>query len=159
MLATMESRDEVRDRLRAAEWGAAAPYVDYPKDPWWVVPGFGALASLFVLGVNIGERADVPDVVAALLMALVALSSWGYVSWQRRRRGTAPSGKAPREIDRVLWWFVVGAVVVAVALFVLADWAPLWLGVPVAFVLTAAGMFWFGSAYARASAKVRERLA
>lgn len=159
MVATVESDDEVRDQLRTVERAAAAPYVDYPRDPWWVVPAFGALASLLVLGIDLSGHSDVPDVLGVLLMAFVALSAWGYAWWQYRRRGTAPSGKVPQELNRVLWWFVAGAIVVAVAMFLLADWAPLWLGMPVAFVLASAGMSWFGRAYERAAAKVRERLA
>lgn len=154
----MES-DELRDQLRAADRAAAAPYLDYPKEPWWVVPAFGALASLFVLGVGLRDRPDVPGVLWALIMALVALSAVGYVSWQRRRRGATPSGRAPQEVNRVLWWFVGGAIGVAVVLFLLADWAPWWVGMPAAFVLASGGLFWFGRAYARAVAKVRERLA
>lgn len=154
----MESKDEVRDQLRAAERAAAAPYVDYPKDPWWTVPGFGALASLFVLGVNLRQQSDLPDWAGTLPLALVAASVCGYVLWQRRRRGIAPSGKAPREVSRVLWRFVLGAFVVAVVMFVLADLAPLWLAVPFAFVFASGGMLWFGRAYDRAAAQARERL-
>ncbi|MQA82997.1 MAG: hypothetical protein GEV10_31855 [Streptosporangiales bacterium] len=154
----MESKDEIREQLRAAERAAAAPYVDYPKDPWWTVPGFGALASLIVLGVNLREQSDMPDWAATLPLALVAAGACGYVLWQRRRRGTMPSGKAPREVNRVLWGFVLGAVVVAVVVFVFADLAPLWLAVPSAFVLASGGMLWFGRAYDRAAAQARERL-
>lgn len=155
----MENHDAIREELRVAERAAAAPYADYPKDPWWTAPGFGALAALFVVGVNLGAQPQVPGWAATLPSALVVLGSGGYLWWQRRRRGTMPSGRAPREISRVLWWFVLGAAVVAVALFVLADLAPLWLGVPAAFVLAAAGVACFGRAYDRAAARVRERLA
>lgn len=156
-LSGVES-DEIRDRLRTDEQAAAAPYLNYPTDPWWVVPGFGVAASLFVLGVNLHAQPDVSDWVGTALQALVVVCAWGYAWWQRRRRGTMPSGRAPREVNRALWGFIVGAVVVAVALFVLADWTPLWVGTPAAFVLASAGMLWFGRAYDRASAKARERL-
>lgn len=154
----MESNDEIRAQLRAIDRAAAAPYVDYPKNPWWAVPAFATVAPLFVLGVNLSERSDVPDALAALLMAIVVISAWGYAWWQYRRWGAAPADKAPREVNRVMWGFVAGAVVVGVALFMLADWAPLWLAMPTAFMLVAAGLFWFGRAYARAAQKVRERL-
>lgn len=131
--------------------------MDYPKDPWWTVPGFGALASIFVLGVNLREHSNMPDWAGTLPMALVAACACGYALWQRRRRGTMPSGKAPREINRILWGFVLGAVVVVVAMFLLANLAPLWLAVPCAFVLASGGMLWFGHAYDRAATQVRER--
>ena len=154
----MKGPDEIREQLRAVERAAAAPYLNYPKNPWWVVPAFGALASLFILGVHLSKRSDLSNALWTALMALVAISAWGYTWWQYRRWGAAPAGKAPREVNRAMWWFVAGAVVVAVALLLLADRAPLWLGMPTAFVLTSAGVFWFGRAYARAAARVRERL-
>lgn len=69
-----------------------------------------------------------------------------------------PSGKAPSEFNQVLWGFALGALVVGVTLFALADLAPLWLAIPSAFVIAFVGMLWFGRAYNRAAARVRERL-
>lgn len=154
----MESEDEVREQLKAAERTAAAPYIEYPKDSWWTVPGFGILASVFVLSVNLRGHTDIPGWAGALILALVVACAGGYLWWHRRRRGTMPAGKAPAEFNRVLRGFILGALVVAVALFVLADLTPLWLAVPSAFVIASIGMWWFGRAYDRAATQVRERL-
>lgn len=155
----MESKDEARDQLRAAERAAAATYVDYPKDPWWFTPGFGVLAVLLVVMIKLQEQPQTPGWIATLLMVLILAGSLGALRFQRNRRGTLPSGRAPREVNRVLWGFILGAVVVAVTLFVLADLAPLWLAVPAAFLLTSGGLVWFGHAYDRAATQVRKRLA
>lgn len=155
----MESDDGYREHLREVERAAAAPYVTVLQHPWWAVPAFGALASLYVLGVELSSRPEVSRILATSLMALLAGSTWVYAYWQRRRSGVSPSGKAPREIDRVMWCYVAGAVVVAIVLILLADLAPLWIGMPAAFILAATGILWFGRAYARAAARVRERLA
>lgn len=158
MLSIMESEDEIRDQLRAAERAAAAPYVDYPKDPWWTVPGFGALAALFVLSIDLRGQSNMPGWSGTLLLALFMACVIGYLWWQRQRRGTMPSGNAPPEFKRVMWGFALGALVVGVGLFVLADLASLWLAVPSAFVIASVGTLWFGRAYDRAAAQVRERL-
>lgn len=155
----MESDRQLRERLLLAERAAAAPYVDYPRDPWWIAPGFGLLAVLFVLGINLRERPDGSGWLGSLMSLAVVLAAGGFLRWQRRRRGTMPAGKAPREVKRVLVGFVVGASIVAVALFTLADTAPLWLALPAAFAVTTAGMLWYGAAYDHAAAKVKERLA
>lgn len=150
----MENNDEMRAQLRAAERAEAAPYVDYPEDPRWAAPAFGGLALLLALTASLHDR----PVFSSLLSMLVVLSVMGYVIWQRRRRGTQPSGKAPREISQVIWGFVAGAIVIGFALLSLGYSAPLWLALPVAFVVGTAGLLWFGRAYDRAAARVRERL-
>lgn len=88
----MESNDEVRAQLRAAERAEAAPYVDYPQDPRWTAPAFGVLASLLVLTANLHNN----PALSSTLSMLVMLCVLGYALWQRRRRGTQPSGKPPR---------------------------------------------------------------
>lgn len=154
----MENMD-ARQELSAAERAAAAPYVEIKADPWWVAPGFGLLGLLLVLSRGLRAQADAPDWASTLPLALIVLGSLGYVLWQRRRLGALPAGPAPREINRVLRWFVVGAALVAIALFVLGDRAPLWLGLPLGFALATGGMAWYGAAYGRAASRVRERLA
>lgn len=76
--------------------------MDYPKDPWWTVPGFGAFASLFVLSINVRDQSNMPGWIGSLLLALFMACVLGYLWWQRRRRGTLSSGQAPPEFNRVL---------------------------------------------------------
>ncbi|BCJ69687.1 hypothetical protein [Polymorphospora rubra] len=155
----MESKEEISAHLRVAERAAAAPYVDYPKDPWWSVPAIGLLAVLFVLGTHVQLRTDLPSLVGVLLNLSVGGSGIAYYWWQRRRRGTMPQGDAPREVSRVMWAFIVGAVLVCAVLLLLAAVAPLWLALPAAFLLVSASMLWYGRAYEEAAAQVRNRLA
>ena len=154
----MESDEGLRDHYRTAERAAAAPYLEYPEDPWWTAPGFGVLGALFVLGLDLYGRDDVRDLWGSLAHLLVVAGAVSYIWWQRRRRQTMPSGNAPPEVNRVLVSFIVGAVIIAVGLFLLGDLAPLWLGLPVAFVVVTAAMYWYGTAYERAAAAARERL-
>lgn len=155
----MENSEGLREQVRAAERAAAAPYVDYEPDPWWVAPGFGLVAVLVVLGIHGDSQGGVPGWVSSLALAAAVVCVLSYVRWQRKRLGALPSGKAPREVNRVLRVFIVAGVVVGLCLFLLADLAPLWLGLPVAFALTTGGMAWYVAAYDRAAARVRERLA
>ena len=155
----MESNDEVRAQIHEADRASAAPYLNSPATAWWVIPPAGVLASLFVLSVNLRTQTEVPGWIATLPLALFAACALGYIRWHRRRVGTMPAGKASRELTRVMWGFTIGAVLVAVALFALADLTPLWVGVPAAFALASAGIAWFGYAYNRAATRTRNRLA
>jgi len=151
----MESNNEAREQLRAAERAEAAPYVDYPPDPRWISPAFGVLATLLALAANLHDHPGWSSVPSTL----VVLGVVGYVLWQRRRRGTQPYGTAPRELTRVYRWYLGGAIVIGTALLVMGYWAPLWLALPVAFLAGTLGLLWFIRAYDRAATRVRKRLA
>lgn len=80
------------------------------------------------------------------------------------RCGSAVAGAPSRpvshhgEITRVFWWFISGAIVIGFAVLTLGYSAPLWLALPVAFVVGTAALLWYGRAYDRAAARVRKRL-
>lgn len=165
----MESDDELRERLRTAERAAAAPYVDFPPTPWWFPPFFGCYAAAVVACLVI-SRTDAPvlaqiAVIGVVLVMVAALGMW--VGWDRSRRGTWPRfwgglfGRGPtppRELTRAMWGWVIGFVVVAVGVAVLAFTTPWWVAPLVAFVLVTAGQAWYEVVFARAAARARERL-
>lgn len=154
MLSTVESSDELRERVRAADRAAAAPYVDYPATPWWYHGFFGLWSVAFVLVMRVAADPVWRPVGLVLLCVAVGLLS----GWQRRRRGTWPRGKAPAEIQRAMLGFVVGAVAV-IALGALLLWlAPVWAAAAVLFVVVTAGVWSYERAYDRAAARTRARL-
>lgn len=156
----MES-NEIREQLRLAERAAAAPYVDYPKDPWWHMPLLSLTSPIFAYmlytmlhGTTTSRSTISFPAVASLGIALI------IILHQRKRRGALPSGgKAPAELTRVLRWYAVGGITLAVSVIALALTTPLYVSVPVAWVLSLGGIYWFGRAYERAAEQVRERLA
>lgn len=154
----MENSEGLREQIRAAERAAAAPYVDYRPDPWWVAPGFGLIAALLVLGIGLRSQTNAPGWASTVPMAAVVVCVLVYVRWQRRRLGTLPSGKAPREVRRVLRVYIVAGLLVGLGLFLLADLVSLWWGLPIAFAVTTGAMAWYISAYSHAAERVRERL-
>lgn len=155
----MES-NEIREQLREAERAAAAPYVTYPKDPWWYPALLGLTGPLLVLVLTqtFGAFAGKPSWGAfpSIAITLIAL----YIVFdKRKRRGTFPLGKAPAELRGVYRWYFIGAVLVVIAIGALAFLAPIFVSLPASFLLAFGGVMWFGTAYERAAARVRARLA
>jgi hypothetical protein len=157
MLSNVESID-IAAQLRAAERGAAAPYISYPPSPWWYAPAVGAWAAAFV-GSFIWWRVN-GAMFATSLAILIALEA-GFVQWMRRRHGALPMpgrGSPPSEIAVV--WRGYGVGVLIIAIIVALAW---WLGgiavaAPAAFVSVTLGLIWYERSYARAAQQVRERL-
>ncbi|WP_155371445.1 hypothetical protein [Catellatospora vulcania] len=153
----MESYD-LAEQLKAAERGAAAPYVDYPPTPWWYAPSVGAWVAAMI-GAFTWWRENTGAFVGslALLLAVEAL----FIVWMRRRHGALPmpgKGTPPAEIAGV--WRGYAIALPVIALLVAAAW---WLGgVPAAavaaFVLVTAGLAVYERRYALAAAETRARL-
>ncbi len=97
-------------------------------------------------------------VVQALIeLGLIAVMG-GAMAWDRRRRGTYPTGRPPRELRPAIGILVLGAIVVGgVAWFVGAQ-----LSVGLAAIVAAVGAWavvsWYEHSYAAIAARVRERL-
>ena len=156
MLSCMESIEEIREQQRVAERAAAAPYVDYPPTPLWYPPLMGLWAfAATVLFTHPHASGAVRVVGELVLLAAVFALVW----WQRRVRGVWPTGRAPREIRRVMAGFVAGTVVVVGLVVGLRVAANVWVAAGVALVVVTMGLVWYEKAYARASDRVRERLA
>jgi hypothetical protein len=147
-----------REQLAAAERGAAAPYITYPRTPWWYAPLVGAWTAAMI-GTFLWWRVNAVLFTVALVVLVAAENL--FVIWLRRRHGAFPllgKGTPPAEIAALRRRFGAGLAVVAVV--VAAVW---WLaGIPaaagVAFVLVTAGLAYYERRYAAAAARIRARL-
>ena len=155
----MES-NEISEELREAERAAAAPYVTYPKEPWWALWALSCVLPLLTLALHetrqgsegSGPLLVMPSVLISVIVVVV-------VTAQRKRQGALPAGKAPNELQRVYRWYFVGAAMFGVGAIALGLLTPLIVSLPIAFLLNLGGLLWFGYSYERAAARVRARLA
>jgi hypothetical protein len=152
IVAVMESNPDIAQELRQADRAAAAPYVDYPATPAWYPPATGLWAAAFCLSTALGSA------TRAAVLGLLVVLELGLATWYRRRRGTWPRGRAPRELRPVLVGFVSGAVVIGGGLGALLALTEAWIAAAVAFVLVTLAVGWYERAYARAAARTRARL-
>ncbi|TCC10350.1 hypothetical protein [Kribbella soli] len=152
----MES--DAEEQLRIIERAEAAPYVSYPKTPWWYPPVVGLWAAALI-----GAFAWWRDNSALFLTALAVLLGLevAFLTWMQRRHGAMPfpgRGRPPREIGR-LWkrYFLTAPVVVVIVALV---WWLVGVGsaAATAFVLVTVGLWYYERRYAVTAAQVRERL-
>lgn len=152
----MES--DAEEQLRIIERAEAAPYVSYPKTPWWYPPVVGLWAAALI-GAFAWWR-DNGALFFAALAVLIGLEV-AFVVWLQRRHGAMPfpgRGRPPREIGR-LWKQYFVAVAVVVVVVALAWWlVDLLAAAPTAFVLVTVGLWYYERRYAATAAQVRERL-
>jgi hypothetical protein len=148
----MES-NELRESLREAERGEASTWIDYPPTPRWWAPMFGAWSA--VLAANIGY---VGGPVGALVSLALAAFMGGVIAWQRRVRGTFPTGRPPRELNRSLLLLAGGAAAIGMAAWLIGATVAVWLAVVLAGVGSWALVAWYERAYARDAERVRRRL-
>jgi hypothetical protein len=153
----MES--DAREQLRMLERAEAAPYIEYPKTPWWYSPAIGLWVAAMI-GTFTWWRENAV-LFTSSLAALIVLEI-GFITWMQRRHGAMPfpgRGRPPMEIAAI--WRAYFAGLAAIAVLVALAW---WLiGVPTAtvaaFVLVTSGLIVYERRYAVAAARVRERLA
>jgi hypothetical protein len=153
----MES-SSAREQLAAAERGAAAPYLTYPRTPWWYAPAVGAWAAA-VIGTFVWWRENA--VLFTVALAVLIAGECVFIGWMQRRHGALPApgrGTPPAEIAAVQRGFLL-----AVPVLVLVVGLVWWLaGVPAAagtaFVLVTAGLIRYERRYADAAARTRARL-
>src|SRR4051794_40929483 len=122
----MESND-LRQSLREAERGEAATWIDYPPTPRWWSPMFGLWSAVFALNVGYvdGWVGGVVNLVLAALMG-------GVIVWQRRRRGTFPTGRPPRELRAAFVGLFVGAAAIALVSWLVGELVAVWTAAVVA---------------------------
>ena len=158
MLSGMESY-EAREQLEIVRRAEAAPYIDYPRTPWWYAPSVGAWVGAMI-GAFSWWRENAA-IFSGLLATLVVLEVV-FLAWMGRRHGALPMpgrGTPPPEIAAA--WRGYALALPGVALAVALTW---WLAGPpvaagVSFVLVTAGLAVYERRYALAAAKVRARLA
>ena len=148
----MES-NELRESLREAERGKASTWIDYPPTPRWWAPMFGVWAAVFTA--NEGYVGGLPG---ALVTLVLAAFMGGVIGWQRRVRGTFPTGRPPRELNASLLGLFAGAAVIALVAWLVAVQVAVWAAVVVAGLGSWALVAWYERVYARVSDRVRDRL-
>ena len=152
-METDGTRDALAEQLREIERGQAAPWVSYPPTVWWWPLGFGVWTATYTLTFALLDGWE--KALVQLLHVLVAL---GAVWWMRRVRGTYPSGRSPRELNGAFALLFAGAGVVALAVWGVYVQVGHWVAAGVGLVLAWALVAAYERAYARAAARVRERL-
>lgn len=146
-------RDSVQEQLREIERGEAASWVVYPPTPIWWPVSFGLWAAALALGIGLLDGA-----AQALTQLGLALAVGLMVAWDRRRRGTYPSGLPPREFYRAICWMLLGAAAVGGLAWLVGAHVSVWLAAAIAGVGSFAVICWYEREYAAIAAGIRERL-
>ena len=97
--------------------------------------------------------------VAALVEVALVGSALILITRMRRRRGTWPTGNAPRELRRSTAVLVGGAIAVGLLCWLVGAQVSVFAAVVLAGVLSAALVVWYRREYAAGVAAVRRRLA
>jgi hypothetical protein len=143
----------VQEQLHEMERGETASWIVYPPTPAWWAVGFGLWAACFVLVVGVLD-----GTVEALAELGLVLGIGAMMGWDRRRRGTYPNGRPPREFH----WAIVRMVLGAAAVGGLAWLAGSQLSLGLAAVIAGAGAWavvaWYEHEYAAIAARLRARL-
>ena len=146
--------DPLAEQLREIERGESASWVVYPPTPIWWPVGFGLWAAALALAIGLLD-----GLVQALAQLGLTLLMVGVMAWDRRRRGTFPSGQPPRELVPPMVRMVAGAAVVAGLAWWAGETVDVWLAAAIAGAGSAAVVASYEREYAGVAARLRERLA
>ncbi len=153
-METNRTRDELLRQMHEVERGESAAWVDCPPAPAWWSVGFGVWAAALTLTVGL-----LGGVVEALVeLCLIALMG-GAMVWDRRRRGTYPTGRPPREFRSAMVILVSGAVGVGCIAWLVGAQLSVGWAAAVAAVGAWAVVSWYEHSYAAIAARARDRLA
>jgi hypothetical protein len=152
-METNRPRDELLQQLHEIERGESASWVVYPPTPAWWAVGFGAWAA--VLTMTVGRLDGVVEAIVEL--GLIAVMG-GAMAWDRRRRGTYPTGRPPRELRPAVGRLVLGVIVVGSVAWLVGAQVSVGLAAVIAAVGAWAVVSWYEHSYAVIAARVRERL-
>lgn len=146
-------RDSVQDQLREMERGETASWVVYTATPVWWAVGYGLWGAAFVLVIGWldGAAQALAQVGLVLVIGLM-------MAWDRRRRGTYPSGRPPREFNWAILRMLCGAAAVAGLSWLAGEQVGVWLAAVFAGVGSFAVVSRYEDEYAAIAARIRERL-
>jgi hypothetical protein len=146
-------RDSVQEQLRQIERGETASWVVYPPTPVWWAVGYGLWAAVFALVVGLLGGTAQALAELGLLLAVGLM-----MAWDRRRRGTYPSGRPPREFTWAIIRMVLGACAVAGLAWLVGELVSVWPAAALAGVGSFAVVARYEHEYAAIAARIRERL-
>lgn len=146
--------DELTAQMREIERGEAAGWIDYADPPAWFPVYFGAYGAILAAAIGYLD-----GWVAALVEVALVGSALILITRMRRRRGTWPTGNAPRELRRSTAVLVGGAIAVGLLCWLVGAQVSVFAAVVLAGVLSAALVVWYRREYAAGVAAVRRRLA
>lgn len=149
-----EQPDPVRDQLHVIEHGELASWVVYPATPVWWAPGFGLWAAALALVNGLLDGAGRPLAQLGLVLLLFLL-----VAWDRRRRGTYPSGRPPRDFLRAICGLLLGAALTVGGAWMVGEQFGVWAAAAIAGIGSWVVVAWYEREYAAIAARIRERLA
>ena len=156
-LSNMESNqdhDSVKEQLREIERGEAASWVVYPPTPAWWPVFFGLWSAALVLAIGLLDEKTRSLAQLGLVVVLLA-----FLAWDRRRRGTYPSGAPPRELTCAIVGLTAACLAVAGLAWLVAAQVNPWVAAVLAGVGAWAADAWYEHRYAAVAARIRERLA
>lgn len=146
-------RDSVRAQLHEIERGELLSWVACPPTPAWWAVGFGLWAAAFALVIGLLDGA-----VQALAQLGLILILFLMIAWDRRRRGTYPSGRPPRDFIWAILRMMLGAAAVAGVAWAVGEQVSVWVAAAIAGVGSWAVVAWYEHEYAAIAARIRERL-
>ena len=151
----MESNENraLHEQIREIERGEAAAWVVYPPTPVWYPVGFGLWAATLALAIGLLE--GFPQ--AAAQLGLIALMG-ALMAWDRRRRGTYPTGRPPRELHGAILRMVLGAAAVSGLAWWVGEQVDVWLAAGVAGIGAWAVVAFYEHEYAVITERLRSRL-
>lgn len=147
-----EEREDLAAQLRETERGEAASWVTYPPSPWWWPLAFGAWTFLYVLALGLLD--GVAQAGATFPLALVMV---GVIAWERRRRGSWPTGRPPQQLRRPMTVLFAGLLGIAGVAWLVGKTVGTWPAAALAGVAVAGLVWWYGAAYDRVATQLRGR--
>jgi hypothetical protein len=152
-METNRPRNELQEQLHEIERGESASWVVYPPTPAWWAVGFGLWAAALTLTIG-----SLEGIVEALIELGLIVVMGGLMAWDRRRRGTYPTGRPPRELRPAIVRLVMGAIVVGGVAWLVGAQFSVVLAAVIAAVGAWAVVSWYEHSYAAVAGRLRERL-
>lgn len=147
-----EEREALAAQLRESERGEAASWVTYPPSPWWWPLAFGAWTFAYVLAIGLLD--GLPQAGATLALAMVMV---GVIAWERRRRGSWPTGRPPGGLNRLMTVLFAAGLAIAGLAWLVGETVGVWPAAALAAVAVTALVWWYGAAYDRVATQLRGR--
>lgn len=152
----MESTEQLTEQLAAVERAKAAPYVDYPRTPAWYPAAAGLWVGAMIIAVTNLESSK----LWALAVAALVGAEFAFIRWYSSYRSVWPRLRgAPSEVASTMRTWIILAIGVIIAVFVVAVLTSTWIAAATAAVLTTAWATLYERRYAAAAETARRRLA